>query len=103
MLAPLRVSYNLITIMFPESSAPPLPYPQTPDTALRHPSHTHPSHRSILGPDTPRTSTPHPPLRICHRSAMPETKLHLFSPPPYAGITRPSAKPFGWCINISRR
>lgn len=34
MLAPLRVSYNLITIMFPESSAPPLPYPQTPDTAI---------------------------------------------------------------------
>lgn len=85
--------------MFPESSTPTLAKPTSPDTALRHSSHPHPSHRPIPGPDTPRTSTPHP-LRFCQRPAMPGQKLVLFSPPLYAGIPRAPAKPFGWCAHV---
>ncbi len=72
--------------MFPESSTPPCQThkPLIPHSAIPSiPIHTHPSHRLIHGPDTPRISTPHPfasaNLLQCRDKNL-FSFLHLFTP-----------------------
>lgn len=83
--------------MFPESSTPPSPNPQSPDTALRHPSHTH--HRTFPYAALIPHETPH---RTPFASAivLPEKTSSPFQSFPCRHNPRP-AKPFGWCTHVS--
>lgn len=85
--------------MFPESSTPPSPNPQSPDTALRYPSHTH--HRTVPYAALIPHEAPHrTPFAFAIVLQMPGQKLFFFFLSLYAGITRTSAKPFGWCAHV---